>query len=289
MLSLIEKQLEQAGLSLREFSELLMRLLDYGVICRDESQIEQQLYDRYLRLEDLVHDYLQLIGLRVLHDRRFQFLRVVPPGAVVPGMEEEAGFEQSQAFRLRLNQNEVALTLVLRAQYDKALREGAVDEHGCVMVSLETLGIAMQNLLKRQLPDQLTERKTLFRRLRQLRLIHLSSDDQLGDGDTWLRVRPMIMSYVSDDVLSTLLGDDSPAAGGSESDDAESSVFESTDTEADQQDSVQQESESEQEPDETDPTPPQATAGPSLFGDLDDLTATDTESEASNSVTEEGK
>lgn len=207
MLNLIEKSLEKTGLSLRDFSELLMRLLDYGVICRDESQIEQQLYDRYLRTEELVQDYLQLIGLRILHDRRFCFLRVVPPGATVPGMEEEQGHEHSQAFRLRLNQNEVALTLVLRAQYDKALREGAVDEHGCVMVSLETLGIAMQNLLKRALPDQLTERKNLFRRLRQLRLVNFSSDDQLSDGDTWLKIRPMIMSYVSDDVLSTLLGD----------------------------------------------------------------------------------
>ena len=139
MLTLIEKQLEKAGISLRDFSEVLMRLLDYGVICRDESQIEQQLYDRYLRIDELVQDYLQLIGMRVLHDRRFCFLRVIPPGAVVPGMAEDVGFEHSQAFRVRLNQHEVALTLVLRAQYDKALREGAVDEQGCVMVPLEAL------------------------------------------------------------------------------------------------------------------------------------------------------
>lgn len=208
MLTLIEKQLEKAGISLRDFSEVLMRLLDYGVICRDESQIEQQLYDRYLRIDELVQDYLQLIGMRVLHDRRFCFLRVIPPGAVVPGMAEDVGFEHSQAFRVRLNQHEVALTLVLRAQYDKALREGAVDEQGCVMVPLEALGIAMKNLLKRALPDNLTERKALFRRLRQLRLVHLNSDEQLSDGDTWLRIRPMIMSYVSDEVLSALLVDE---------------------------------------------------------------------------------
>jgi hypothetical protein len=204
MLQLIEKQLQQQGLSLREYSELLMRLLDYGVICRDESQIEQQLYDRYLRIEHLVDDYLQLIGLRLLHDRRFQFLRVVPPGAQVPGMADDPGHEGSQALRLRLNQHEVALALVLRAQYDKALREGAVDEQGCVLLAMETLAIAMKNLLNRSLPDSLGERKSLFRRLRQLRLVHISNEDLLGDADAWLRIRPMIMSYVSDDVLAAL-------------------------------------------------------------------------------------
>ena len=103
----------------------------------------------------------------------------------------------------------MALILVLRAQYDKALREGAVDEQGCVMVSFEGLTIAMKNLLKRNLPEQQTERKALFRRLRQLRLIQLQNEDNVADGDIWLRIRPMIMSYVSDDVLNSLMNDES--------------------------------------------------------------------------------
>ena len=204
MLALLDKALEQEGFNQRDFSELVIRLLDYGVICRDESQVEQQLYDRYLRLEELVADYLSIIGVRIQHDRRFQFVRLFPPGAQVPGMEEDAQ-QTSQAFRVRLSQQEVALTLVLRAQYDKALREGQVDEQGCVMVSLESLSIAMKNLLKRALPDNLTERKQLFRRLKQLRLVQISNEEQLTDGDMWLRVRPMIMSYVSDQVLSELI------------------------------------------------------------------------------------
>ncbi|MEY8264393.1 MAG: DUF4194 domain-containing protein, partial [Bermanella sp.] len=164
MLNKIEQLLEKEGVSLKEFSELLIRLLDYGVLCRDESQVEQTLYDRYLRLETLVQDYVSLLAIRIQHDRRFQFVRCFPPGAQVPGMEDD-----TQAFngglRVRLNQNEVALVLVLRSQYDKALREGQVDEQGCVLVSLESLSIALKNLLSRSLPEQLTERKNLFRRL----------------------------------------------------------------------------------------------------------------------------
>lgn len=205
MLNFIEQKLEKEGLESREYSELLIRLLDYGVICRDESQVEQQLYDRYLRVEDMVADYLQMIGVRVQHDKRFQFIRLYPPGAQIPGVQEEQEIIQNSGLRLRLNQNEVALILVLRAQYDKALREGQVDDQGCVMVSLEALSIAIKNLLNRTLPENMTERKQLFRRLKQLRLIQMSSEDRLDDGDMWMRIRPMIMSYVSEQVLADLV------------------------------------------------------------------------------------
>ena len=136
MLNKIEQLLDKEGIILKEFTELLIRLMDYGVICRDESQVEQILYDRYLRIEQIMQDYLSLMGIRLQHDRRFQFVRCYPPGAQIPGMEDD-----DQPFngglRVRLSQNEVALVLVLRSQYDKALREGMVDEQGCVLVSLE--------------------------------------------------------------------------------------------------------------------------------------------------------
>ena len=231
MLQFIEQKLEKQGLDRRELSELLIRLLDYGVICRDESQIEQQLYDRYLRLEEIVADYLELIGVRVQHDKRFQFIRLYPPGAQIPGVQDEPNAVQSPGLRMRLNQNEVALILVLRAQYDKALREGQVDEQGCVMVSLESLSIAIKNLLKRTLPDNMTERKQLFRRLKQLRLIQLSNEDRLDDGDMWMRIRPMIMSYVSEQVLTDLIENEQDLSGISDEDSQEISTSENADGE----------------------------------------------------------
>lgn len=229
MLHFIEQKLEKQGLDRRELSELLIRLLDYGVICRDESQVEQQLYDRYLRLEEIIADYLELIGVRVQHDKRFQFIRLYPPGAQIPGVQDEPNAIQSPGLRMRLNQNEVALILVLRAQYDKALREGQVDEQGCVMVSLESLSIAIKNLLKRTLPDNMTERKQLFRRLKQLRLIQIANEDRLDDGDMWMRIRPMIMSYVSEQVLADLIENEQASVDMA---DEESAETESSDDES---------------------------------------------------------
>ncbi|EAR10481.1 DUF4194 domain-containing protein [Reinekea blandensis] len=209
MLHDLEKQLDKAGITRNEYSELLIRLLDYGVLCRDESQTEQVLYDRYLRIDGLVADYLEVIGIRIQHEPRFHFVRLFPPGAEVPGMAEPHQQPFNNGFRVKLNQSEVALVLILRSLYDRALREGQLDEQGCVLVSIENITISLRNLLKRTLPDKLTERRQLFGRLRQLRLIQLNQEIHEDSADLWIRIRPMIISYVSDDVLSTLLGEHS--------------------------------------------------------------------------------
>ncbi len=200
----LEEALEKHDVTLDEFRELCVRLLNYGVLTRNESQTEQQLYDRYLRCAALVDDYLNLIGVRVYHDRRFAYLRLYPPGARVPGMEDAEENAFSGSLRSRLRQDEVALVLVLRLQYDKALREGQVDEEGFVAESLESLGIAMKNLLGRSLPDKLTERKRLFQRLRQLRLIDYRQDEEMDASEAWLKIHPMIVEFVGNEALGAL-------------------------------------------------------------------------------------
>lgn len=202
----IAEQLQTLDLTREEFSELLIRLLDYGVLSRDESQTEAALYDRYLQCSHLVEDYLRIIGVRIQHDRQFAFVRIFPPGAAVPGMADEDSAPFNNGFRVKPSQQEVAVILVLRAEYQKSLREGQVDEKGRAMLSLEGLAIAMNNLLKRPLPEGQGDRKNLFRRLRQLRLIQFNMEDDLESDESWISIQPSITSFVSDDVLSTLLG-----------------------------------------------------------------------------------
>jgi len=204
---LFAEQLEKKNYTLEEFSELLIRLLDYGVLCRDESQVEEQLYDRFLQLKHFIEDYLMMIGIRLQHDERFHFVRIYPPGAQVPGLPDEVNQPFNSGFRQRLSQQDIAVILVLRAEYDKSLREGQMDENGCVMISMEALSIGMRNLLNRTLPETLTERNRLLTRLKQLRLIHYKIDDDEEQEDCWLRIRPTITSFVSEDALLTLSGE----------------------------------------------------------------------------------
>lgn len=208
----LENSLRHEGITLTEFSELVLRLLDYSIICREESQVEMTLYDRFLRIESLVQDYLSPLHIRLLHEAQFQYVRAYPPGAEVPGMHDEQYQPFNSGLRQRLGQQEIAVILVLRSQYDKSLREGAVDDNGQVLLSLEALSIAMHNLLGRSLPEHINDRKKLFSRLKQLRLIQYGVDDDVASGDAWIRIRPMIVSFVSDEALSVLKGESDQVA-----------------------------------------------------------------------------
>lgn len=211
----LKAPLAEKAVSEWEFSELLIRLLDYGVLCRDENATEQRLYDRYCRVEALVLDYLSLLGLRIEHSARFGFVRLYPPGAEVPGLPDDEHAPFNSGFRQRLNQSEVALAIVLRVEYGKQLREGKVDEQGNVLANMEAISIAFHNLLKRSLPENVTERRSLFRKLRQLRVLHYQSEDDLDSLEGWVKVRPLIMSFVGDGALDALEG---PADANSDKD-----------------------------------------------------------------------
>lgn len=207
----LDVQLQKAGVTLAQWQNLLQRLLDYGVICRDESQVEAELYDLFLRLAPLLDDYFALAGLRFHHDARFEYVRLVPPGSSVPGVDDES---EDQPFggglRAPLPPAVVAVTLVLAVEYEKSLREARVDEKGCASLALEALNLSLKNLLGRSLPDNALERRSLFRQLRQLRIIRMAADADLQHGDSWLVIRPMILTLVNPDVLSQLLSAPSP-------------------------------------------------------------------------------
>lgn len=204
LMKTLETRLQKSGLSTTDFSEVVIRLLDYGVITRDESQIEAQLYDRYLRCQELVEEYLSVIGVRILHDAQFNYIRVFPPGAVVSGLPENEHSPFNSGFRVKPGQQEVAAILVLRVEYEKSLREGQVDEKGCVMLSLEGFSLALKNLLKKSLPENLLDRRQIFRRLKQMRLIDMSTDLEVESPDTWISIQPSITRFVNDDVLAQL-------------------------------------------------------------------------------------
>lgn len=200
----IRNSLKALNITLDEFSELVVRLLDYGVITRDKSQIEARLYDRFVQCEALVEDYLSITRVRLQHDTRFSFIRVFPPGATVPGMIDIDDSAFNSGFRVKPSQQDIAAILVLRVEYEKSLREGQVDEKGCVLIPLEGLAISHKNLLKRPLPDSHGERLAIFKRLRQLRVIDFNIDDDLNSNDSWISIQPSITSLVSDEVLSVL-------------------------------------------------------------------------------------
>lgn len=200
----IQESLKPKNLSNDEFSELVIRLLDHGVITRDKSLVETKLYDRFVQCEELVEDYLSPLKVRIQHDRKFCFVRIFPPGSTIPGMPDADDTPFSGGFRIKPSQQDIATIIVLRVEYEKSLREGQVDEKGCVLVPMESVAISHKNLLKRPLPEVQGERLSIFKKLRQLRLIDFNLDEDIGNNDSWISIQPSITSFVSDDVLTAL-------------------------------------------------------------------------------------
>ncbi|GAA6139766.1 hypothetical protein NBRC116583_35130 [Arenicella sp. 4NH20-0111] len=206
----IMERLATLGISQKEFSELLIRLLDYGVLNRDESLIEATLYDRYLQCSDLIEDYLAMIHVTIFHDRTFRFVRLFPPSAEVPGVadnDHETLSPFNGGLRTKPSPQAIAVILVLRVEYEKALREGKVDQNGGALIPLEALSISLQNLLKQGLPNTQAERNAIFKQLRQLRLIKFNSESELSlenGQDSWLKIEPSITSYVTQSMLDQL-------------------------------------------------------------------------------------
>ena len=200
----IQEALQSKNLGLDDFSELVIRLLDHSVITRDHSQVETRLYDRFVQCEELVEDYLAPLKVRIQHDRKFCFVRVFPPGAIIPGIPDPDNDAFNSGFRVKPSQQDIAVILVLRVEYEKSIREGQIDEKGCVLISMESMAISHKNLLKRALPESQGERLLILKRLRQLRLIDFNLDEDIGNSDSWISVQPSITSFVSDDVLSAL-------------------------------------------------------------------------------------
>src|SRR5688572_22839326 len=200
----LERRLEAAAVSYDQLRELLIRLLNYGVLVRDESQTTRELYDRFRRIENIVEESLALYGVELHHERKFQYVRLYPPGSRRPGMDHAEDEAFGGSLRARLSQHEIALILVLRAQYDKTTREGKLDDRGFATEPLEAIGLAMKNWLGRSLPEKATERRAVFRRLRQLKLIEYREDDDLEQAETWIRVHPMIVDFVSNEAIDAL-------------------------------------------------------------------------------------
>ena len=208
------QRLEQIGISEYEFQELIIRLINYSVIVRDENRIEQQLFDRLIRARALVEEYLSVMGIQLLIDKRFEYVRVYPPASEISGVKEAEDNAWSGSLRQRLSHYQTALVLVIRAQYEKALKEGKIDEKGFAIESIESLTIACRNLLGRNLADKISDRKKIFQRLRQLRLIAFNLDETFESGlgemsregvnDGWIKIHPMIVSFVSHSAIEAM-------------------------------------------------------------------------------------
>lgn len=202
--SFVNEQLALANLKSDRFREIVLRLMSYGVMVRDESPTEQLLYDDARRIESLLEDYFDVAGFLLHHNSTSQFYRLYAPGAVVDGLPPDT-IEPVPSIRARVSPDFVAAALALRFLYQNKLNNGDIQPQGEALIGFEELAATMQTQLKRPLPAGSTDKMQLLAELKRHRLLSYAPAFSIADEDALLAIRPTILGIVSNDALSAAM------------------------------------------------------------------------------------
>lgn len=201
---IIELRLQSEGAGLVKpdrFAELAGRLLASGVLWREFSRPEADLYDAATQCQQLLREYFAAIGFVLTHDPDGTIFRLYPPGDA-GGDEDGDGVKRLKA---RLSRDFVAAAIALRFLYTEALtgKRELVDE--VLVVSLEELSQAVVSLLAHTLPASVADRVALLRDLRKHRIVRFNDGEGAGSMEMLISVLRPVMSYVSDEALEDAL------------------------------------------------------------------------------------
>jgi hypothetical protein len=182
------------------FAELAGRLLSSGILWREFSRPEAELYDDAAQCEQLLREYFAATGFVLIHDADATVFRLYPPGEGGDG--EDDGVKRLKA---RLSRDFVAAAVALRFLYTEALTGKRELVNEVLVISLEELSQAVVSLLAHSLPASNADRLGLLRDLRKHRVVRFNDGDGAGSMEMLLSVLRPVMSYVSDEALDDAL------------------------------------------------------------------------------------
>lgn len=208
--SFVDERLKGEGIGLvtrERFAEIAGRLLASGVIWREYSRAEAQLYEDALQCDALLREWFLAVGFGLAHDVDAGLFRLYPP---VADESEDDGVGRLHA---RLSRDFVAACIALRWLYTEGLtgKRDLVNQE--LPIPLEELAQAMTALLGHALPASAAERVALLRELRRHRVIRFQEGESAGAMDAGVSVLRPVMTYVSDEALEEALRLTGPGLG----------------------------------------------------------------------------
>jgi hypothetical protein len=202
---LLEEKLAGTTVSYPEFQAGITRLMEHGIVCRGDTQIETETYDTLDRIFSIVEDYFSIAGFKVRHSTDYKFIRLYPPKAAIPGESEEGDDDITPGMQQRISPDVVAALLALRILYKQANDLGKVDDDGEAESSLQALVMAMETQLRRPFPAQAADKRELMRQLRQLRVARFDINEIFDNENAPLLIRPMITGLVHEGSLDSII------------------------------------------------------------------------------------
>ena len=181
------------GLDISDFQAVVSYLLENGIICREDNKKEELYYDYFVRFEDVVHDYLNLIGIHVIHDEDLFSVRLYAPGSDTPESfeEDEVKTNMSMAF----TSEESAYLIALAIVYDQKLREGDVTDEVNAEIDLEEFNTALATHIGFTPSEKQSVREEALKTLKKLRVVTFAKG-VFSDEDRPLIIRPHIKQII---------------------------------------------------------------------------------------------
>lgn len=199
----IAQALAPIGVELDEFGDLIITLMDKGVICRDDGGSEQEMYDRYVLCKSLVHDYLDVMGIGILHNEEFHSVRLFAPDAEYPGsLPRESTMSR---VRFAIGADLSAALLVCFLLHKQHAAEGRQQEDYSVAVSRDEFYTAHATLLSYEPRPQKSAREEVLRALVRFKAVHFHTDFFEND-ELPLMIRPYIYDIVPESAVESVLG-----------------------------------------------------------------------------------
>ena len=204
--SYIKNSVSDVNVSVDEFGDIAIYLLDSGVICRDDTKVERNLYDKFIRIEEEMMQYLKIIGVHIYHNREFFSVRAYAPDATHPHSDDVAD-GGSSLMRLSINKELAASLLICYLIYEQYRSEArleddftaVVEQHEFITAHAAMLGIDVIQSGSKNIPAE------IYKSLKKLRAINYHSDFFNSD-EYPLIIRPYIYDIVPEENLQTIEG-----------------------------------------------------------------------------------
>lgn len=195
------EQVESEGLDIEDFQMVTTYLLEYGVICREDSEKEKRYYDYFVRLESIIIDYLNLININVVRDEDLESIRLYAPGSPTP--ENLQIDEVKSSMSMSFNSEESAYLIALALLYHERLMKGEIESDATIEVDMVDFNIAL-SVIGVTANENKTVREEALKTLQRVRVVKFVSG-VLVDEDKPLIVRPYINQIVLPEIIQPFI------------------------------------------------------------------------------------
>lgn len=209
----LETNIEDSHVTSNEFGDIIIYLLDQGVICRPtkgthserDPLVEIQLYDKFIRVKKEIIDYLSIIGMGIYHNEEFQSIRIYAPDAEYPN-DNEIKDDGSTLMRFTIGKDLSAAIIICYMLYEQYRGEGRLEDDFTAVVSQQEfmsafaaiLGIDYDATRTRGIKDE------VYRSLKRMRAINYHGDF-FSSNEYPVIIRPLIYDIVMEDTIKNTI------------------------------------------------------------------------------------